>query len=293
MEETNEKLKHILDEIKDIKNTYINHVICLKRILSKLDSINKTLKILTDPEKGQLSSFNGMKYEKQVYNVVKNCFIDGEKFNIQDEKELGGVSPKNDLVCKYKNEDVCIEIKKYNSPDWVQCGVKYDIETKKWKTTKSAHSKTPQSVKELFDNLINNAELFGNNIPPFSKKRITYDEWLKIKTNTTIWDDKYIDIPNDTIRKLYSLKGCKYIQLSNGFGLYHLGHDICNFKVPIFEIKQRIRVRIKVHSKENNKGVCLLSVIASCQPQKINSIEKSSYSLDDEKRLPSNLRYHN
>jgi hypothetical protein len=45
---------------------------------------------------------------------------------------------------------------------------------------------------------------------------------------------------NDTIAKLYSNKGCSYIQISK-YGLYHLEKDICKFNVPYFKCKQVLR----------------------------------------------------
>lgn len=83
-------------------------------------------------------------------------------------------------------------------------------------------------------------------------RQLTYSKWLLIKKETNKWNDIYFDIPNDTISKLYKLKCCHYIQISN-CGLYHLGNDICNFDVPEFNITQEMRIRIKVHQKSTKK----------------------------------------
>jgi hypothetical protein len=98
----------------------------------------------------------------------------------------------------------------------------------------------------------------------------------------------YIDIPNDTISKLYKAKGCHYIQISD-YGLYHLGEDICDFGVPEFIVDQQIRIRIKVHSRKNTKGFCHLSVTAACQPKQIKQLTRSKYSLDHVNTLPVGL----
>jgi hypothetical protein len=45
--------------------------------------------------------------------------------------------------------------------------------------------------------------------------------------------------------KLYGEKDCSYIQISEK-GLYHLGNDVCDFKVPEFICEQRLRVRTKI-----------------------------------------------
>ena len=99
-----------------------------------------------------------------------------------------------------------------------------------------------------------------------------------------------MNIKNDTIKKLYTEKGCKYIQIS-GKGLYHLGDDICDFKVPEFICDQELRIRTKIHKRKDKKGFCHLSVMAACKPININNIEDSKFSLDDKNKLPKNLIY--
>lgn len=123
------------------------------------------------------------------------------------------------------------------------------------------------------------------------EKSITYESWVKLKTETKKWDDVYIDIPSDCISKLYQAKGCNYIQISNGYGLYHLGNDICDFDVPIFNIEQQLRIRTKIHTRKNKKGFCNLSVTIACQPKYITKLNNSKYTLDDENKLPVSLIY--
>mgnify|MGYP000982339924 CR=1 FL=1 len=104
------------------------------------------------------------------------------------------------------------------------------------------------------------------------------------------WNDVYLDVPNDTINKLYSFKGCHYMQISD-YGLYYLQDDICEFDVPKIDVEQEMRIRVKVHQRVTNKGFCALSVTASCKPKKIKNLIHSDYSLDDIKKLPSKLKY--
>jgi hypothetical protein len=202
-------------------------------------------------EKGSGCSVSGKKYELQVYNIVKNSKLNGNNFNTQNEHELGGCSSKNDIECNMLSErDISIEIKKFKTPDWMQCSLKYDS----------------------------------------MLKDITHEEWVKTKKETTDYNDSYIDCPNDTIMKLYSEKDCSYIQISEK-GLYHLGNDICDFKVPSFICEQRLRVRTKIHEKKNKKGFCKLSVTIACQPKNIKNLINSEYSLDNHMKLPLNLSY--
>jgi hypothetical protein len=233
------------------------------------------------------SSINGKKYELDIFNIVKNCMLNNMKFNTQKQKDLGGCNNKNDIECNFIiDHDIPIEIKKYNAPDWMQCSLKFNYINNNW--IGSINNKIPENAKKIFENLISNIKLFNGNIPPFIFNNITHDEWIKIKKETTDFNDIYIDCPNDIIKKLYSEKGCKYIQISNK-GLYHLGTDICDFKVPEFICEQQLRVRTKIHTKKNNKGYCKLSVIIACQPKNIKNLENSQYSLDDYNKLPINL----
>lgn len=238
--------------------------------------------------KGSNCSIYGKKYELDIYNIVNKCKINNNLFNEQNENDLGGCSSNNDIICKFNSINIPIEIKKINTPDWMQCSLKYDNINNKW--IGSLKNKIPEMSKKIYENLISNLQLFNGQIPPFMLNDITYDEWLKVKKETNDFNDIYIDCPDNIIKNLYNEKGCMYIQISNK-GLYHLGNDICNFNVPEFKCEQHLRIRIKIHTKKNNKGYCVLSVIVSCKPKNIKKIINSNYSLDNISKLPLNLIY--
>jgi hypothetical protein len=259
------------------------------QIMYQIQNIEEPNVLQEITKKGSGCSINGKKYELQVYNIVKNSKLNGNMFNTQNENELGGCSSKNDIECNMLSErDISIEIKTSKTPDWMQCSLKYDNINNKW--IGSAKNKIPEASKKVFEDLISTNTLFNGNIPPFMLKDITHEEWVKTKKETTDYNDIYIDCPNDTIMKLYSEKGCSYIQISEK-GLYHLGNDVCDFKVPVFICEQRLRVRTKIHEKKNKKGFCKLSVTISCQPKNINNLINSEYSLDNHMKLPFNLDY--
>jgi hypothetical protein len=242
-------------------------------------------------EKGSRCSVSGKKYELAVYNIVKKTKLNGIEFNTQKESELGGCSSKNDIECNMKEveaRDISVEIKKRKTPDWMQCCLKYDDTDKKWIGSK--RNKIPEASKKVFEELISSVTLFNGKIPLFMLKDITHEEWVNIKRDTTDFNDVYIDCPSDTIMKLYSEKGCSYIQISDK-GLYHLGNDICDFKVPAFVCDQQLRVRTKIHKRKNKNGFCDLSVTVACQPKNLNSLASSEFSLDNRMKLPTNLVY--
>lgn len=282
--------KNIASELNKVKNE-------LTKTLNELAKVKKELALHKNISKGRNCSKNGLKYEKQVHGIVSKChsIASGIKFNSQEEKELGGSGANNDIVCKWmvgdKITNIPIEIKKKNTPDWMQFSIHYDKENKKWSRKENTRSKIPKKSVKLFKKLLKNfqKEIFNGKIPPFIEKTITHDEWKNIKSNTSDFNDMYFDCPDNTIKKLYSAKGCKYIQISEK-GLYHLGNDVCDFGVPKFICPQQLRLRTKIHTRKNKKGFCQLSVILACQPKNINKLTNSMYNLDDNEKLPSSLR---
>lgn len=272
-------------------------IIKMQNEIKLLKEENKRLKeeieYLRTNQRGSRSSKEGNKYELQVLNTIKNYKLNNKLFCSQNKSDLAGSSSNCDILCNFNGEkNIGIEIKKCNTPDWMQCVLKYELDNdftnKKNNWVVSNKGKIPQECKNIFTKLINDLNIFNNEKPPFVDNNITHNEWIKIKETTTKWNDCYYDIPNYIIKKLYKEKGCYYIQISD-YGLYHLGDDICNFGVPEFLIESRLRLRTKIHSRKNKKGFCNISVTIACQPKKISSLNKSSYSLDNCYKLPNNL----
>jgi hypothetical protein len=257
----------------------------LLKVQCVLETPTDTVKV-----KGSGCSMMGKKYELQVYDIVKMCKLNGKEFNTQTENELGGCCSKNDIECNMNTkQDIPIEIKKLATPDWMQCSLKFDNKNKKW--IGSSKNKIPNVSKKIFEELIADVVLFNGKIPPFITEDITHEDWIKIKSETQDFNDIYIDCPDDTIKRLYGEKNCKYIQISDK-GLYHLGNDVCDFGVSEFICEQQIRIRTKIHKRKNSKGFCNLSVTISCQPKNTKDIVSSEFSLDDKTKLPKNLVYN-
>ena len=242
-------------------------------------------------KKGSSCSRQGKIYERCVYDIVRRCRINNSRvFNTQGPHHLGGCDAKHDILCNLNHKEVVpIEIKKRTTPDWMQCSFVYNKETDVW--IGKDKSKIPEKSRVIFEKLIKDRLLFDGTIPPFFERNITHEEWKRIKKTTDNFKDQYFDCPDDTIQRLYSEKGCKYIQISER-GLFHLGEDVCHFGVPSFLCKQEIRIRTKVHRTKNKSGYCQLSVIVSCKPKNIRMIPYSHYSLDQASKLPSNLIYN-
>ena len=233
-------------------------------------------------------SKEGNKYENRVYQVVKHCITIpyDDFFNYQDSKDIGSSSNRSDIVCDWNGLLVPIEIKKKGAPDWSQCTL--NLVNGKLKPT--FKKKEQEHVIKVFERILQDKVIFNGKIPPFLQKKITHEEWIKIKKQSNDFTDQYIDCDDDTIINLYSSKGCEYIQISDK-GLYYLEKDVCGFNVPQFRCEQRLRIRTKIHKRKDTKGFCQLSVTVACQPKNIKLIENSPFSLDNVMKIPKNLRY--
>jgi hypothetical protein len=234
---------------------------------------------------------SGKKYELLIWNITSQCvYVHDEKqypFNIQSEKELGGSSANHDLLCSYfgNNNNVEIEIKRHKTPDWMQCSLYYDKDSKKWRPKKE-HNKIPNAAIDMYEDILDKYQsdntIFKTDLD-LTKKR-TMETWREEKKD---FKDVYFQVPNDFISKLYSSKGCKYIQISD-FGLYHLQDDVCNFGTKLFDTPSMVRIRVKYH-KTNKDGSVQLSVMISACPIKISLLKKSNISFDNNKKLPEQL----
>lgn len=226
----------------------------LREIRDDIALIKKLLSV----KKGSNCSKSGNNYEKLVYDIIKDrphikCLC-------------GGSSHNPDIECV---DGKSIEVKKESAPDWGQSVLKW--EDGKW-----------VSQNELFQKYMGSLKMKR---PPFFDRKMKYSEWLEIKSD---FKDEYVDIDDETISIYYKSKGTDYIQVS-GYGLYHMGDDVFNLGVPKLNIKQRMRVRVKVHTSSDKNGYAHLSVTAAFQPMSLKDMKKSMYSLDDVNRLPPNL----
>jgi hypothetical protein len=242
--------------------------------------MKKIMKIIME-----ICSINGKAYECKIWeNCIKLKTKYNENFCKLDKNQLGGCSNRYDIVCHYNKKPVNIEIKKHNSPDWTQMTL-YPIKGK-WKAKKN--SKVPLLTKNLFEKIINQKKYIS--IPKKLFNNLTHSQ-LKI-FRKKYFKDIYINCPSNVICNLYKFKGCHYIQISK-YGLYHLGDDICNFNVPLFNCNTRLRIRIKVHCSKikigKNKGKIRASIVVAARPINMYKMKKSGYSLDGELNYPPNL----
>ena len=232
-------------------------------------------------------SVSGKNYEIKIAKTcktVRSPYMELE-FNTQELNTLGGCGADIDIKLNWRSEgDIGVEAKR-PTPDWMQ--MKLD-KNKEGVWVGVGAGKIPPVSKTVFETIIGAANLFGGKTPTFLDHPVTHAEWTAIKKETPEFKDTYISCGDNTISQLYKAKGCQYIQV-DGKGLYHTGEDTCEFGVPYFECPQRIRIRLKVHTRSNKKGNMSLSVMAAAQPVKLKDLTASKYSLDTAAKLPPSL----
>jgi len=197
---------------------------------------------------GQCSK-SGRDYEERCWANVRD--------HPTSTRLSGGSGHGNDLLFEWGD----VEVKKAFAPDWGQ-------EKLKW-TNGGWSGKFPGL------DAIRIPEL-----PP----GLTKEALATLRRDNPDYRDQYIDVDDTCIQKYYRAKGNHYIQISDGFGLYHLGEDVYDLGVPEFTVKQKMRVRVKYHSAKN------FSVTCAFQPVNIRKMPRSPYSLDDIDRLPPKLK---
>lgn len=237
--------------------------------------------------KGQKCSISGTNYELRIQSVLNEAAFEGRRIVCNG---IGGSSGANDVsFAVEKLGTIGIEAKKSGAPDWMQCSLYYDQLSQTWSTQYSkGKTKIPKESCEIFDNIIGKQCLWQGRVPSFMSRKVTYEEWMREKSD---FMDTYIECDRNTIRDLYMAKGCQYIQVE-GKGVYRLGEDKLGMEVPEFICDQRIRVRVKVHTRCDKNGYAVLSVKCACQPMKskIPDLPNSCYSLDNTESLPPSLR---
>ena len=239
---------------------------------------------------GSNASKNGNKYEKQIWNILKNTTLNELDFNTQNIDDLAGSSSKSDIECNYNNIKLGIECKNTIKAEFIQIDIKR--ENNKWvgpKLTKKSHPEIV--INRYLDEVNKRNDLYYGNPPnfPFDSRK-DFENWeqdfLKKKEKMGGGNKKdYIWYIDDTnfVKNNYKDKNNYYIQIKD-YGLYHLGNDICSFGVPEF-IPGKIKLRLRC-KRLGKKGCIPSSLTLSAW---IEDLEKSQYSLDNKDLLPPQL----
>ena len=236
-------------------------------------------------------SESGRAYEVLVASTCakfKSSFVN-IPFNTQTKDELGGCSSRYDVSLNYhRTQDVHVEVKGKNAPDWIQTTLK----PYKKRITRSTENKQiilwqprhKSRATKVFEKCLAHQYIFDGLLPSFTH----FQDWSK---HASKFADVYVPCKNTSIATCYKQKGFHYIQVY-GHGLYHTGVDVCSFGVPYFKCEQRVRIRCKRHGKVcKQTGESLpSSVVASLRP-KLSTLPNSRYSLDAIELFPLNNHF--
>jgi hypothetical protein len=177
-----------IDIIDDLINKTLNcslnsDIIEAQQIEIEVETQKLDIKI----SNGAKAVKNGKKYEKDVYYIVKNTYINDKKFNIQNENELGGNSDRPDIKCIYNNIDIIKELKNDLNGEYIQVDV---IKEDTWISKNK--SKHPLSVYKRYEDEINLQDnLFYGILPPLNKTRKEFDDWEIAQSELKKKDEKY------------------------------------------------------------------------------------------------------
>lgn len=217
-------------------------------------------------------------HEQQVLNNLYNLINDHP--NIKVETEEKNVFTLVDL----NNGDKVNILLLASQADYGQLAIyptRNSSDKIVWKSLSSPKIKYKQQVKNLYEDILSNINVFNGKIEPFfdkntlKKKSITPDEWKTLRDLKSNGFDQHIPI-NDNIRALLlTWQDFHYVQIK-GKGLYSLHNsDPLRLDVPYFDCDQYLRIRIK---QQNNKSKFVAFSAQISSGIKYKSIKPSSFS---------------
>lgn len=210
---------------------------------------------------------SGTNYEKLCFDVLKTFEPKGVKVSLG-----GGASHTPDLRLEYKGKSVNIEVKTSPQADFGQRSMTLVGETTDGYGVLKFRAVPECSVhiRELKD-----FQPFGGLVPPFMERRISVDEWRRVKAD---FKDEFVPLSPTAISRYYSeVANCSYVQIKN-FGLYHTGEDPLELGVPALLCpRATMRIRCKQHGSTSLPS----SVTAAFKSGITSKYPKSPVSIDD------------
>lgn len=216
----------------------------------------------------------GILYEATINSKLK-------KYKLQSVSFIPAGSDANapDAELLFKGKKYKVEVKLDLNVDFGQGSLDYDVENKTWKLGGAKTSSGEQMRSFLTSlrvpELVNKA--WGSKGAPrkftvesknFTNKDVEFD-YANFK-------DQFIDIPGDSVSRYYNSKSTHYIQIG-GYGLYYMGSDPARLSVPSFNMKLRLRIRIK---RSGSYPIYNYRFTTAMQAVK-GSLHKSTKNLDD------------
>ena len=212
----------------------------------------------------------GHKYEKKIVQILKN------KGLMSNEVAGAGSGPGIDAFFLHRGKKYSVEVK--NRANGAEFGQKRLIPEKKGKEWKWDWAPKVKGMK-ITDHYIKLGVLDYLN-----KKKIIPNKYRKpdpeltfedVKEDQKNFEDVTYNISDETIGMFYEDKA-DYIQIGNGYGLYHPKTDKAKLGTEKFHGKFFLRFRAKRHTTKNFHCYSFFAVI-KCK--KLN--KKSCYNIEE------------
>lgn len=182
-----------------------------------------------------------------LYENTLNASL--KKAGVQSKTFVGAGSDSNapDAQITYKGKDYKVEVKLDMNVDFGQGSLDYDLENEKW-IIGGGKTESGKQMKQFLekigvDKLVNKKwgpkgapRRYSVPLSQYKKDDVDYD----YKT----FKNEFVDIPGDAVANYYNSKQTYYIQIG-GKGLYYMGKDIAKLGVPEFDLKLKLRIRLK------------------------------------------------
>lgn len=198
----------------------------------KKRSISKLSQRDASPKRSKKGKNKGQVYEDKINTIIKNK---GKLPIVPVDCDSGFI--KNSV-------SYYVEVKNIDAPDFGQKKLNWD-EADGWEWS------TPDEITELYDTL----NVLGHIPIDFKPNRYTILPKQDItlfhkQQDQKAFEKSGIELPDlQLLYNFYARRNCHYIQVE-GKGLYYLGADKADLKVPQFKPELSLRLRAKtIHSK--------------------------------------------
>lgn len=220
----------------------------------------------------------GFIYETTVNDNLRKMDLSTPGF-----RPAGADSNAPDAKIRYKDKDYKVEIKLDTKVDFGQGSLSYDVKKSEW-VLAGADTPAAEQMREFLRavgvlDIVN--KKWGPKGAPrkftipsnqFEKKDVDFD-YKNFK-------DEFVFIPNNAVTNYYNSKDTYYIQIGKS-GFYCLGKDPANLGLPEFNLKLKLRIRLKRGGSFPIYNYRFTTAIQAVP----GTLQKSKYDLDDETYL--------
>jgi len=178
----------------------------------------------------------GDEYEYRIFTILK------KKGLIPTDARRAGAGGGSDAYFIHRGKRYNLEIKKDLQADYGQKMLRWSRDQGWCWSVDDETTRLYTSVGAL--NYINDIDYTPKKFT-IPNREITY---AMKKEDQAKFENK-MPIPSVSLSRFYNEKKCYYLQIGDGFGLYHMGEDIASLRTPEFNGTFRLRFRAKtIHS---------------------------------------------